>query len=358
MNYTAQPLCIERDRDALLRLWKETIVPPRTGYSALRRYEWFFNGNRFGPTRTWLLFENKTNQTVGCLSLLPRGSHLRGQTLKMGVAVDLAVETKHRTLGPALALQRTVISASRSAGFDFLIGCPNAKAAPSFERAGYKSIGDVHFWVKPIRSEYKLKQFIKQRWLMKSAGFVVDLALAAPNILSHFTKRIVFSDEIVAGADDRFDELWTTVKARYGTLGDKTASYLNWRYMEFEDSRYRYYCLLRRKDHTLVGYVVYTVANRKVCIVDLLCDAPKSLTLKSLLTGFSSRMKKQGHESIWLYYLGDPLFPEQLKACGFFDRGVSRKVFAACVNESVSADVQEQLLSGSNWFLFWGDLDI
>lgn len=350
-------MCIERDREALLRLWKESLANPRTGDSANQMFAWLYDGNPYGSTSTWLLREDQSNAAVGCVSLLPRRAVFRGRAIRLGVAADLAVEVKHRFLGPALTIQRTVIADSREAGFDLLIGCPNQKSVALMQRAGFNVVADIQFWVKPIRSKYKLRELLKNEWLTKASGAVVDAGLAIPNLFHRVTRSRDYVGQILRQADKRFDDLWDTAKSKYGIIGEKTAAYLNWRYGESGGVRYGFYCLFRRKDEQLLGYVVFTATGKKVLVAELLCVDLHGPVLRSLLLGFSSQMKRAGHESIWLKYVGTPAFGRQLKCCGFFDRGVSGK-FVACVNTKLPADVQRDFLLRENWFIFRGEMDL
>ena len=76
---------------------------------------------------------------------------LGGQRIEAGVLVDLAVSPAHRTLFPALLLQKSLLAAGLEAR-EVLYAFPNQKAAAVFQRAGYRHIGLMTRYVRVLRT--------------------------------------------------------------------------------------------------------------------------------------------------------------------------------------------------------------
>jgi hypothetical protein len=324
------PLKAEVHRQALVRLWKENFKLPRLDGYADRRFDWLYQENPFGSARTWIALETESDAVIGGGTIFPSHKYIRGRLVRTGVAVDFAVDRKHRLGGAALAIQRAVISGSFEIGFDFLLGKPNEKALPIFSRAGYRPIGDAQDWVKIIGTEDE------------PAGF--------PDPSD-------YRDEIVGVADERFNRLWEVARFGYPIIGDKSAAFLNWRYGSFQEQGYRFYCLLSRENHRLLGYLAFYPLNRAFFIEDVFCESPGGAILDNLLLGFASRMKMQGAEWIGLSYLGAPWFEESLKRLGF-RHGQHQYKLALYVGPHLPVESANEILQKDNWFIFGGEMDV
>jgi hypothetical protein len=98
-----------------------------------------------------------------------------GREVSAGVLVDLAVLPAHRTLGPALILQQSLIDAA-AGRFDFIYGFPNEKAAPVFKRVGYRAIGDLVRYARVLRHHGYLRRIMPAPAAMLAAP-LLDLGV-------------------------------------------------------------------------------------------------------------------------------------------------------------------------------------
>ena len=198
--------------------------------------------------------------------------------------------------GAAIGIQRALVEGSNAAGLAFLCGSPNKKSLPIVKRVGYHVIGDAHAWVKPLRSAYKLRAYLKHPLLAQLAGPVVDLALRSIDMV-RVPPRRTWVGALVDRADDRFDALWDRARERYMILGEKTSTFLNWRYGGFTTERYRMFALSAKDGGALAGFVVfYTRPDGKVFVVDLFAEDLQA-TLDQLMMGFARAMRREGHTS-------------------------------------------------------------
>jgi hypothetical protein len=98
-----------------------------------------------------------------------------------GVLVGLAVQSAHRSLFPAVQLQRALI-AHAAASFNVLYGFPIHRVAPVFARVGYRRIGELTRHATVIRSAYYLGRRLPQP-LARLAGTCIDQSVAAALLL-------------------------------------------------------------------------------------------------------------------------------------------------------------------------------
>jgi RimJ/RimL family protein N-acetyltransferase len=329
MAYTVIPLQIDEHRDALRRLWRDNSYDSETNVYAAERFDWLYRDNGAGDAQTWLAIDSESQRVIGCGSVFRSNRSFRGQIVAAGVPAVFFVDKEHRLAGAALAIQRAVLAGGCRSGIDVFVGKPNRSARAICDRVGYRPVGDLQEWVRVVWGD--------------------DSLSASPRASD-------YADEIVSAADERFDRLWDRAKKHYPLAAEKTAAFLNWRYAGFKEN-YRFYCLLRRDDRRLLGYVVFYAMADGAVITDLLCDEPSGPTFHNLLLGFCSRMKTEGHVWVSLLYTGMPAFEDRLEQVGF-RRGKHKTTLLAYLNPCAEAGFRNDMLDKNNWFIFAGEMDV
>jgi hypothetical protein len=329
MAYTVIPLQIDEHCDALGRLWRENSYDPQTNVYAAERFDWLYRDSAASDAQTWLAIENESRRVIGCGSVFRSNRSFRGRIVSAGVPAVFFVDKDHRLAGAALAIQRTLLAGSCRSGVDVFVGKPNRSARAVCDRVGYRPIADLQEWVRVVWGD--------------------DSLSASPRAEDYV-------DEIVGAADDRFDLLWDRAKRHYPMAAEKTAAFLNWRYAGFKEN-YRFYCLLRRDDRRLLGYVVFYAMADGGVVTDLLCEEPSGPILHSLLLGFCSRMKSEGHVWVNLFYTGMTSLDDQLEQIGF-RRGKHKVTLMVYLNPDVDAGFRTEMLDRNNWLIFAGEMDV
>jgi len=329
MSYQVVPLQLDEHRDALLRLWRRNFKGMWMDDCADRRASWLYEENPFGPTRTWLAVETRTDEAIGCSSVFPTHRYIRGRVVRVGIPIDFAVEPRHRTAGAALALQGALTRESRRAGFECLIGKPNRKAFPILNQVGYRPIGQSTEWVKVLEPSEKI-DVRPTTW---------------------------YTEEILNSADERFDELWKTASTQCQNVGEKTAVYLNWRYFGFTEMGYHLYCLVHREDQRLAGYIVYSRMETGAFIAELFSDDLIGGGVEELLLRFACCMQMDGREWIALSYLGAPSLADRVTQLGFARRNRLHTLLAY-VDAECDADLRDQIFDVGNSLVFGGEMDL
>jgi hypothetical protein len=389
-----------------------------------RRMRWFQEQNPAGPARTWMGYHGPEKEIIGSGSFYPRDVHVAGQKLKAGILGDFAVTRAHRIAGAAMSIQREIAKGCRDAGADFLFAFPNKASFPIFQRAGYKKIGEAALWVKPLAAGYKLGELSaappdeqratvravvervverlgtavpSARWRalwartdrenapspladrlssfaerqllratsapddapIKGAARAIDAAMALKDAAALLARGGRVDSELVDAADGRFDDLWA--RARHDlVLGERSSAYLNWRYAELGTLKYRFFCMLDRRDGRLLGYAVYTVRKNKVDVADLFCEDFEG-TLDVLLLEFCQAMRRAGHVAVGMIYVGPPSFGERMRSLGFFPRtlpkGVGSRWLIVHLDSRFPEELRQKLLDANSWLMTDGELD-
>ena len=349
MTYSITAADLERDKQAILRIWKGNFpdVPEQ-------RYSWMYENNPYGRAVCWLAKDTKDETVVGVTSLFLRRILIRGKYRMAGIAGDFAVDKEHRTFGPALALQKAAVSSCCQKGFDLLYGFPNKQAELMHQRAGYRFLGNLVRMTKPIRSQYYLKRYLKSQKAAYLLSKPVDFAMRLRSKENYYRRPETLSAEIVSTFDSRFDELWARASSRYALIGERESGYLNWRYTCSPHRKYTIFALMGKRDGTLIGYIVFYSTANKVHIADLLALDLEDV-LDCLLSEFLLYQREKRVESVSIVYLGSELLTRRLEEYRFSIRDTESKVIVyADPGSPFLADVCDK----DNWYLMEGDRDL
>ena len=123
--------------------------------------------------------------------------------------------------------------------------------------------------------------------------------------------------EICDRFDERFDSLWEDTAAQFGTIGQRTSHYLNWRFRRSPAARHRVLCF-GNQDGRLGAYLVYSRRGGTAFISDFLFRDPADL--RGLLAEFVRLMRREKAETIVTVYLGSDAVGRELARFGFLRR--------------------------------------
>src|SRR4051794_2215991 len=127
MAYRAVQTGAHEARASLIRLWTRNLP---VGTAVDDKFRWFYLDSPAGPAEAFLLEPQDgpdQGRAVGCAGIGQRDFAYRGQPVRAALLADLAVDKSHRTVLPALTLQRGVQRYTRGA-FDLSYGFPNKHA--------------------------------------------------------------------------------------------------------------------------------------------------------------------------------------------------------------------------------------
>jgi hypothetical protein len=343
-SYTISPLDSASDREPLLALWRRNLP-----CASPDRYDWLYAR---GPAAAWLL-EDGRRRPVGASGLMARTIRAFGSTIRGAQAIDLNVDRDHRTIGPALRLQRAVTATVDDGRFDLIYAFPNAESEPVQRRAGYKTLGHFGRWVKPLRLVDGLKGFLRYPRARRTASAVVDLALRLRSPDTFHRRPDGVQVEVSDRFDGRFDALWEEAAGQFGVIGQRTARYLDWRFYRSPAARHRVFsvCDGRRR---LLAYLVYSLHGETAYVSDFLFGGQDHLDL--LLAEFIRQMRREKTEAIVTVFLGAEGVCRRLAHFGFLRRPSAWKTLVYADRRDQRTD-SSRLWDQEAWFLTRADVD-
>lgn len=345
MNYVVTEPDPTRDRGEILTLWRRNL-PEATA----ARYAWLYES---GPATSWLA-TTPAGSAVGATGLMGRRMKLYDRVCEVGQAIDLNVDHEHRTIGPALKLQRALTGSLAARRIPLVYAMPVPQADAVMRRIGYKLLGTIDRWTKPLRSEYKLKNYLKFAWPTIGAAFVVDQALKLRSAERFHRRPDGCRTEVTQTFDRRFDDLWDVASRQFAIIGERSVAYLNWRYHACPEVQHRAFCVSDAA-HPLLGYVVYHRDEQGFASVsDLLFSDESALDL--LLAEFIHHARAERLNAIHFVYFGSRAVTDRLQRFGFFQRQSDRRLHVYLTQGSDDSD-QAGILNRENWFLTRADAD-
>jgi GNAT superfamily N-acetyltransferase len=347
MAYLVRPADLVADRGAILDVWRESLPSANADH-----YRWMYEQNPFGPVATWVLESTEQDAVVGVATVLPRRLTGLARTWRAGVTIDFAVSKGHRTLGPALMLQKAITAACREQQFDLVYGFPIEAAARVQTRAGFTSLGHATEMRKTLRSASAL-----------AAGYGRVASLAAPLVDSAL--RVVENVHVRSAAgnyrlveattfDERFDALWARVKDTLPLTIERTSTYLNWRYRQCPHASYRAFVMQSATADDIAGYGVWSFHDGQFTVSDMLAE--NGACGMRVLTAEMLRLARALRATVvTTRCFGAAATIEAQRSLGFRTGESPRHAVMCVAPNTPSADL---LVDRRNWYLLDGDTDV
>lgn len=323
--YAVRPADPSAERDTIVALWRDNIAAPD---ALAAKFQWYYVEHPEGWPTVLLLCHGPEARPVGVAANGGRRMRLGDQPVQAGIRVDLAVEAAHRTLFPALQLQRAVRQSGMDQ-FDLLYGMPNAKAVKVVERIGFTQRHEFVRYARVVRWQAYLGR-VMPRWLVALAAPLANglqRAWTAVRMLGLRGVDTVWLDQ----ADERFSALWQRVAWPGVLMGVRDSGFLNWRFVSRPGGAARILALVERGTDRLVAYAVCDfesgAAASTVAVRDFLVDARSPQEARPLLVQLLLRVQRQavraGCATVSLSFFGCADVRAALADAGFAPREAS-----------------------------------
>jgi len=331
----------EADRALLADVLTQNLGPA----SGARRYEWLYLQNPHGRARTWLATDANTGRGVAAAAAFPRMLFVDGAVRCGYVLGDFCVDQHHRSLGLALQLQRACLAGVASAGPSIAFDFPSDRMMAVYRRMQIFPAGQMVRWAKPLRANRTIGRFLGSSNL---AGL-----LAAP-----VNELLKLRDLVYLGKDDwtisqhegsckeEFTNLAHSIGSRYGCCVERSAEYLNWRYLHHPLVHHE--LLAAHQSQNLRGYVVFSHTVDDAKIVDLFGFSDTQMWT-ALISRVVSLLRDRGVVTLSVPTLDSSPWVGLLKGWGFHPREAAPIVL--CTPGELGDAAEDR----SSWFLMDGD---
>jgi GNAT superfamily N-acetyltransferase len=245
-GYRVEEADLARDGDAAVGVWRASL---RDGAGRAAKLEWFYRAAPEGA-HLQVLRPGTGHEVLGTAGVGWRRMRAGARTLRGGLLADMAVLPGHRTLGPAMQLQRAASDRALAEG-DLVYGFPNANAVPVVKRLGYVHLGDMVLYVRALRHAPYLERRLP-RPLATLLGRAIDTAFALRDRLRNLHRGALHA-QWSEGPLDLVHPRWP----RPGMLeGVRDRAALEWRFAHNPLAAFRFLYLRRAPDAQPMAWFV------------------------------------------------------------------------------------------------------
>jgi GNAT superfamily N-acetyltransferase len=325
------------------------------------RYAKYYERSPFGRPLLFLARGCESQTAVGMAAVFPTRLRVLGGLVPAGITGDFAVDSDHRGFGPAIALQRAVLSALKEEDQVCAYGSPNAFAESVINRVGYADLGRLTRFVKVLEAKVFAERYIRSPGLarlLSASSVAVDPVLSALSRERLYRRSAAFSVEEPDVFDDRFTHLWQTAWHQHKITTERNVDFLNWKYDKTganeQRANYKIFALVAA-GNSIAGYVVYQVKDDVRHVFDILF-LPSRVVADTLLSEFVLDARGGRAAAITLLYLGPiNLLTRRLRAFGFLRR---TEESGLRVHAQTGRPFGVDLLRPENWYFLGGDTDV
>lgn len=302
---------IVREREALTAFLSTHLSAEATA----ERFDWLYCKNPAGMAQVWVACEPESGKIIGVSAAFPRRIYRRGTEARGYVLGDFCIHPDYRSLGPALALQRGTLEGLSREGAGSVFDFPSISMLAIYKRLRIEPRESAIRFAKPLRANRQ----IQKRIPTKAGGAALTVAANAALRLRDAGLRRSSAWTITEATElcsEEFTLAFRQWAPQLGICADRSAEYLNWRFLQHPQRRYHF--LTARRDSRLCGYLIYHWAGEDATVVDLLAEEEK--VSKALLVETIAITRGCGVHTLSAPFLGSSPPREILEDCGFQPR--------------------------------------
>lgn len=310
-DYSFEIADVARDRERILGLWREGLSHEGRPEA---KFDWYYGRNPAGAPLVVYLCHGESHRAVGTASTGRRELVALGEPVTAGLLLDFVVEAAHRTMFPAMALQREMKRVADGT-FGTIYGFPNRNSEAAIRRQGFECVGKRVRHVLVLRSAGYLARRIP-RAFAALAGPLADTALVAHRAL-RAPRRDGLAVAWAARPDARFDDLWGRCTGLAEVIGVRNAAYLAWRLADFPFGRHEFFTLVSAASGRLEAYAACRNVGDSLHVNDFLADPGEPGRLPALWHALAKEARARGYASLSVEFCGDERVAASLAAAGF-----------------------------------------
>ena len=313
------------------------------------RFSWLYENNPHGQPHAWVAYRTDNESTIGVAARFARRIYVNGSEKLSWVLGDFCIDDAYRSLGPALMLQRACLTGIDSGEVAFCYDFPSSSMLAVYKRLQITPFANMIRLAKPLRIDRKVKELIKSPTIGRAVS-------RSGNLLLRFRERKYRENPGLQvslynrACGDEFADLARRIGSRYGVCIQRSAEYLNWRYVHCPVKRYDLFTV--RCEGALLGYAVLLQDDDDAMLVDLFGVADESVH-STLLTYAVTKMVARGVQTVSAELIETHPWRELLERQGFKGREM-KPIVIYSPSGSVSPP---SMLEKQKWLVMQGDRD-
>lgn len=309
-----RPADLPREKSALVQLFRRFLSLE----SDDQRFDWLYLNGPHGTGQAWVACETEGGNIIGAAAAFPRELSIAGRSQRAWVLGDFCLDPKFRSLGPALALQRTCLRESCAIPGEFCYDLPSQSMTAIYARLGIAETGRLVRWVKLLSLTPKIRSAVRSATIANAIGTPVEFFLRRRGGRSRDNVAQLQLHE--GHCSSEFSELNAQVCTGSGTFTSRSAEYLNWRYLDHPGGRHA--IMTARRSGVLVAYAVFRREDNRLVVADI-CSIDEPQFVLLLLAGVTEQGQQCGAEALNLVAADSHPWSELFRRAGFHPRETS-----------------------------------
>ncbi len=274
------------DVDDWVRLFNDSFGKSKDA----RTFHWKYRDNPHGAAVARVACDGD-GRVVGAYAYVPRRFRRDGERIVMMQASDAMTVPDWRGRGIFTGLDDLACEACGAAGVPLAYAYSGRLSLNGFLRNGWKLIGHAPLWRFVFRSRRGLRRWGRAGQAASAAAPALDVLLGWRNrarLRPHDAAELTRIERF----DTSVDELFEALVPPQGLIGERTAEWLNWRYVDTPEQRQEVFGL--RRGDRLDAYFVAEWVDGHGYLVDHLARDEDST--RSLLAAFTLLCRERAVE--------------------------------------------------------------
>jgi hypothetical protein len=347
MTVLVRPVNLEKEREDVLDILNRNLqdIPHAV------RFDWLYCSHPGGPAWAWFACRKETGKEVGVASVFPRALWVGDKVQTCGQVGDFAIDKSHRSLGPALLLQRATFEPVNRGVLALCYDCPpHEQGMSTFCRLGMQANTRMYRYSRMLRARRHITRRLGRGRQAQFAARLADMLLALGE-RKHSLSGLDIS--IWPGPfGEEFSRLDEQIAGNGGGIrARRRAEDLNWRYRQ--DPLHRYEVLTARVKGELRGFVVFLYGEEDVYHIDLFGSALSEIG-PPLLDAMVARARERSAETVQSAAPEKHELAEVLAKAGFKRRSAGAWIVAYAQPKTETAAI----LRRGPWFFQQVDIMI
>ena len=316
-----------------------------------RFFKWQIRENPDGMA--WIYLVEDGNKIVGHLADLPKRFSVQGKVVLGTLTHDMMVHPDYRRRGISTATAIYAIhKIEKEKGWFMTAYSIREESFNSLIKTGWKTVLKLPILVFPIRFRGIVNRYLRFQPMSLVIGGMARCFYFFSFGWRKKRKRKGVEIERVNELDQQFDGFWEKAISLYPIMGNRSRSYLTWRYLRHPTRSYVIYRALRKGE--MIGYIVLRKVEllgfNSAVIADLL--ALDQETLSELVEKGVEHGHRDGADLLGFMVPKPHPYYRSLRKGGFLPsfKAVHFLVYSHCK--------EQVLFDPKGWYVTWGDTDV
>jgi hypothetical protein len=285
---------LQVDRPVLIDLISRNLPRHTDGAT----FDWLYLESPHGKAHVWLAVEQEAGKVIAAAAAFPRQVYMGDSEIAAWVLGDFCLDPQYRSLGPAMELQRACLGVMESNGGKFCYDFPSAGMVAVYKRLGFAVKEKMLRLAKLLRVDRKVREIVNIPTAQRAVSAVGNslLKLSPKKFVSDYSVEFAVHP---GPCDEEFSILTSKQRGSLGICSQRSAEYLNWRYLKNPLKSHE--IMTARRDGALIGYVVWAQTGEDAVVVDLFGE-DDTMMVKGLLAAVTVCLTNRGVMtlSVWL----------------------------------------------------------